>query len=82
MTGSDGGGGGARVAGSALRAGIVNKIAHFAAPKILGAGRAAIAGFEVETLADAPQLELVAHTVLGQDVLFEGYLAPLPLKFV
>jgi diaminohydroxyphosphoribosylaminopyrimidine deaminase/5-amino-6-(5-phosphoribosylamino)uracil reductase len=74
--------GGPTVAGSALSAGIVNKVAQFVAPKILGAGKNAISGFEVPNLAAAPELQLVSHQNFEDDILFEGYLAPLPLSFI
>ena len=66
--------GGARVAGSALEAGVVNKVAWFIAPKLMGAGRALelpIRGAmsEIETLRD------VRSQNLGGDVLVEGYFA-------
>jgi diaminohydroxyphosphoribosylaminopyrimidine deaminase/5-amino-6-(5-phosphoribosylamino)uracil reductase len=74
--------GGPTVAGSALKAGIVNKVAQFVAPKIIGAGKSSITGFEVQTLAETPELQLVSHQNFENDILFEGYLAPLPLLFI
>lgn len=70
--------GGARVAGSALRAGIVDKVAWFVAPMLMGQGKSALSGFEVEQLARAPRLSLVQTKNLGDDVLIEGYLKAVP----
>jgi diaminohydroxyphosphoribosylaminopyrimidine deaminase/5-amino-6-(5-phosphoribosylamino)uracil reductase len=66
--------GGARVAGSALQAGIVHKVAWFVAPKLMGHGRTLElpvrgAMSEIETLRD------VRSRNLDGDVLIEGYFA-------
>ncbi len=66
--------GGARVAGSAIRAGAVQKVAFFVAPLLMGAGKSALSGFEIEDLALAPRLKEPRVEVLGDDVLVEGYL--------
>ena len=70
--------GGARVAGSALRAGVVDKIAWFVAPMLIGEGKSALAGFEVEELREAPRLSLVQTQNFGDDVCVEGYLKAVP----
>ncbi|BCM89186.1 riboflavin biosynthesis protein RibD [Abditibacteriota bacterium] len=70
--------GGARVAGSALRAGVVDKVAWFVAPMLMGDGKSALSGFEVEHLGIAPRLSLVETRTVGPDVLIEGYLKPIP----
>ena len=70
--------GGARVAGSALGSGIVDKVAWFVAPLLMGEGKSALAGFEVAQLSEAPRLSLVQTRVLGDDVLVEGYLKAIP----
>lgn len=70
--------GGARVAGSALRAGIVDKVAWFVAPLLMGQGKSALGDFEVERLREAPRLSLVETRAVGTDVLVEGYLKPIP----
>ena len=66
--------GGARVAGSALAAGIVQKAAFFIAPMLMGEGKSALCGFEVDDLGLAPRLKDVVTENLGGDVLVEGYL--------
>ncbi|RYX86778.1 bifunctional diaminohydroxyphosphoribosylaminopyrimidine deaminase/5-amino-6-(5-phosphoribosylamino)uracil reductase RibD [bacterium] len=70
--------GGARVAGSALRAGIVDKVAWFVAPLLMGVGKSALGDYEVENLSVAPRLSLVQTQTVGDDVLIEGYLKPIP----
>lgn len=65
--------GGARVAGSALRAGIVQKAAFFVAPMLIGEGKSALSGFEVGDLGLAPRLREVQIEELDGDVLVEGY---------
>lgn len=66
--------GGARVAGSALGAGIVQKAAFFVAPIFVGVGKSALGDFEIGDLQEAPRLRDVAVERLGDDVLVEGYL--------
>jgi diaminohydroxyphosphoribosylaminopyrimidine deaminase/5-amino-6-(5-phosphoribosylamino)uracil reductase len=66
--------GGARVAGSALSAGIVQKVAFFVAPILIGEGKSALANFEIADLQLAPRLKDVHHQILGRDILVEGYL--------
>ena len=70
--------GGARVAGGALRAGVVDKVAWFVAPMLIGEGKSALSGFSLDHLAAAPRLSLVQTRALGDDVLIEGYLRPVP----
>lgn len=70
--------GGARVAGSALRAGVVDKVAWFVAPMLIGQGKSALAGFSIEYLGEAPRLKLAQTKSLGADVLVEGYLKDVP----
>lgn len=66
--------GGAQVAGSALKARIVDRVDCFVAPKFLGDGQSALAGFSLNNLADAPQLERVNTQNIGDDILISGYL--------
>jgi diaminohydroxyphosphoribosylaminopyrimidine deaminase / 5-amino-6-(5-phosphoribosylamino)uracil reductase len=61
--------GGARLAGSALAAGIVDRVAFFVAPKILGAGLPAIDGMH------SPELTDFTARRIGDDWLLEGRLA-------
>ena len=66
--------GGARVAGSALQAGIVHKIAFFVAPMLIGEGKSALEGFQIADLNQAPRLKLSRSRVFGADVLVDGYI--------
>jgi diaminohydroxyphosphoribosylaminopyrimidine deaminase/5-amino-6-(5-phosphoribosylamino)uracil reductase len=66
--------GGARVAGSAMEARVVQKVAFFVAPMLIGEGKSALGGFEIGDLKAAPRLREVCSEVLGEDVLVEGYL--------
>jgi diaminohydroxyphosphoribosylaminopyrimidine deaminase/5-amino-6-(5-phosphoribosylamino)uracil reductase len=64
--------GGARLAGSALRARTVDRIAFFVAPKILGCGVSAIEGLRVATMRHALQLTALSARRIGADLLIEG----------
>jgi diaminohydroxyphosphoribosylaminopyrimidine deaminase / 5-amino-6-(5-phosphoribosylamino)uracil reductase len=68
--------GGARVAGSALRAGIVDKILFHYAPKILGGddGRPMLRGAGPDAMQDALALSDVTVERLGEDIAVEGYI--------
>jgi diaminohydroxyphosphoribosylaminopyrimidine deaminase/5-amino-6-(5-phosphoribosylamino)uracil reductase len=66
--------GGAQVAGSALASGVVDKIVWFVAPKLIGAGREALAGFTLPNLAAAPRLDKVLWEAMGDDLMVSGYL--------
>jgi len=66
--------GGAAVAGSALRSGVVDKLLFFVAPMIIGKGIPAVKGFQVPKLDLAPRLERVKLEQLGTDVLVSGYI--------
>lgn len=68
--------GGGRVAGSALRAGIVDKVCFFYAPKILGGddGVPVCAGPGPEWMKDALPVKNMTVSRLGEDILVEGYL--------
>jgi diaminohydroxyphosphoribosylaminopyrimidine deaminase/5-amino-6-(5-phosphoribosylamino)uracil reductase len=66
--------GGAQVAGSALASGVVDKIVWFVAPKLIGAGREALAGFALPNLAAAPRLDKVLWEAMGDDLMVSGYL--------
>ena len=68
--------GGAKVHGSALAAGIVDKVMLFYAPKILGGddGVPVVRGTGPELMAQAKPIKALAVTRLGDDVLMEGYL--------
>jgi diaminohydroxyphosphoribosylaminopyrimidine deaminase / 5-amino-6-(5-phosphoribosylamino)uracil reductase len=64
--------GGANLAGSALSAGIVDRVAFFVAPKILGEGLPAIDGMKSRRVRDALQLADLSARPVGGDWLLEG----------
>ncbi len=64
--------GGAHLAGSALRSGIVDRVAIFVAPKIVGAGLPAIDGMHSRKIRDAVQLTEFSARPVGVDWLLEG----------
>ena len=68
--------GGSRLATSALEAGVVDKVAFFYAPKIIGGTESltAIGGEGVTVVADALQLRHAMVERLGTDFLVVGYL--------
>lgn len=67
--------GGARVAGSLVDAGLVDKLMVFMAPLVIGGSEAPgpVAGQGAETLSEALRLERVRFRRLGTDILLEGY---------
>jgi diaminohydroxyphosphoribosylaminopyrimidine deaminase/5-amino-6-(5-phosphoribosylamino)uracil reductase len=64
--------GGASLAGSALSAGIVDRVAFFVAPKIIGAGLSAIEGMNSRSISDSLALERLSARPVGDDWLLEG----------
>ena len=68
--------GGAEVNASALKAGIVDKVMFFIAPKIIGGTDAPspIGGEGIQRLAEAHELRDVAIKSIDGDILIEGYL--------
>lgn len=62
--------GGSRVAASALCLGLVDRIAVFVAPKILGAGIPSIGSLNMASITDAIALENVKAESIGPDFLF------------
>ena len=62
--------GGSRVATSALRLSLVDRIAAFIAPKILGAGIPAIGSLNITSITDAIELENAKVESIGNDFLF------------
>ncbi|MFZ0680317.1 bifunctional diaminohydroxyphosphoribosylaminopyrimidine deaminase/5-amino-6-(5-phosphoribosylamino)uracil reductase RibD, partial [Candidatus Binatus sp.] len=64
--------GGANLAGSALSAGIVDRVAFFIAPKIIGAGLSAIEGLNARSVSDSLALEELSARAVGDDWLLEG----------
>lgn len=62
--------GGAQLAASLLRAGLVDRLLWFHAPRVIGGdGVPAIAAFDFDRLADAPSFERIAVEAVGDDVL-------------
>jgi diaminohydroxyphosphoribosylaminopyrimidine deaminase / 5-amino-6-(5-phosphoribosylamino)uracil reductase len=68
--------GGSRVSASALKAGIIDKVMFFYAPKILGGddGVPCCRGAGPEKMADCRSLSDVKVRRFGEDVMIEGYL--------
>jgi diaminohydroxyphosphoribosylaminopyrimidine deaminase / 5-amino-6-(5-phosphoribosylamino)uracil reductase len=64
--------GGAHLAAAALRAGIVDRVAFFFAPKIVGSGLPAIEGLRTGRIRDAIRLANVTVEPVGEDWLFQG----------
>jgi len=64
--------GGAHTAASALRFGIVDRVAIFLAPLILGAGLPAVEGLGTARIRDAIALASLAGRPIGRDWLLEG----------
>ena len=67
--------GGANLAGSALSAGIVDRVALFVAPKILGDGLPAISGIKSSSVRDALALKDLSARMVGDDCLLEARVA-------
>ena len=65
--------GGPRLAGAFLERGLVDKLALFLAPRILGEGRGLAEGFRVERVAEALRLRLARREWLGEDLWLEAY---------
>ena len=71
--------GGAELAAALLRAGLVDGLALFLAPKLIGGdGRPLLGELGVAALADAPALIDTSVRAIGPDVLVEGLLHALP----
>jgi len=66
--------GGPGLAGAFLARGLVDKLALFLAPKLLGEGRGLFEGFGVERMAEALRLRLHRQEWLGDDLWLEAYL--------
>ncbi len=64
--------GGANLAGSALSAGIVDRVAFFVAPKILGEGLPAIGAIKSRRVRDALKLGRLSARPVGDDLLVEA----------
>jgi diaminohydroxyphosphoribosylaminopyrimidine deaminase/5-amino-6-(5-phosphoribosylamino)uracil reductase len=64
--------GGAHLSGAALAAGIVDRVAFFVAPLILGGGLAAVEGLISHTVRDSIRLGPLRVTQVGTDLLVEA----------
>ena len=62
--------GGPRLAGAFLAGGLVDRVVGYVAPKLLGAGPAALADAGVSTIAEVIDLEFVDVTRVGPDLRF------------
>lgn len=67
--------GGARLAGAALDAGVVDRVAFFVAPIVIGAGTPAVAGLGSARVRDAIALGALGVRRLGRDLLMEAEIA-------
>ena len=66
--------GGTEVNSSAIKAGIVDKIVIFAAPKIIGSGKGAIGNLGITKINKAINLKNTKTEKVGNDLMIEGYL--------
>lgn len=64
--------GGAHLAASALRAGVIDHVAFFIAPRILGGGLPAIEGLRFDTMRESLALKAVTARPVGADWLLEA----------
>jgi len=65
--------GGPRLAGAFWQRGLVDKLALFLAPKLLGEGRGLLEGFVPEHMAEAKGLRLARKEWIGEDLWLEAY---------
>lgn len=66
--------GGARVAAGAFEAGVVDKVALFIAPVLMGEGKRLLPDVKFASMNDVARLERVFVSRFGVDTLIEGYL--------
>lgn len=64
--------GGGEVSASALREGLVDRVAFFIAPKVFGSGVSAVGDLGVSDIADAVCLEEIEIEQIGDDILYMG----------
>jgi diaminohydroxyphosphoribosylaminopyrimidine deaminase/5-amino-6-(5-phosphoribosylamino)uracil reductase len=67
--------GGARLAGAALRAGVVDRVAFFVAPLIIGCGLSSVEGLLARTVRDAIKLNNFSAQRVGSDWLLQAEVA-------
>ena len=72
--------GGPTLAGAFLAAGLVDRVIGYVAPKLLGAGRAALEDAGIGAIADAIELDFTEITQIGGDLRFTATLRPKPLE--
>ena len=81
--------GGGQVAASALRGNLVDRVAVFVAPKILGKGISSVGDLGIDRIADAVELDLVEVERIGDDLFYaadvvgqnsRGQSVPLPSR--
>lgn len=65
--------GGPRLYGAFVARGLVDKVALFLAPKLLGEGRSLLEGLRLERMAEALRLRLHRREWLGEDLWLEAY---------
>jgi len=70
--------GGPRLAGSFLRAGLIDRVAVYVAPALLGAGPPVLADAGVSTISEAHRLDVLDVARIGDDVRLTCRLRPLP----
>jgi diaminohydroxyphosphoribosylaminopyrimidine deaminase / 5-amino-6-(5-phosphoribosylamino)uracil reductase len=68
--------GGARTAASVLAAGIVDRIAFFVAPRIIGGGTPAVEGLGYTRVRDSISVENLSVKRVGSDLLLEAAVSP------
>nr|MCH9815189.1 bifunctional diaminohydroxyphosphoribosylaminopyrimidine deaminase/5-amino-6-(5-phosphoribosylamino)uracil reductase RibD [Actinomycetes bacterium] len=60
--------GGPELAAAYVRAGLLAEVRWYVAPKLLGSGVAAVAGIGIDTIAQAPEWQVLGATRVGEDV--------------
>jgi diaminohydroxyphosphoribosylaminopyrimidine deaminase/5-amino-6-(5-phosphoribosylamino)uracil reductase len=70
--------GGAHLAGAALRSGVVDRVAFFLAPRIIGSGLPAVEDLLARNVRGAVKLEHLTATPVGEDCLLEADVRPRP----
>ena len=68
---------GTGLAGAFVESGLVDKVAAFIAPKIIGGKKSPgpVAGLGISVINDALVLENITHTVIDGDILVEGFVS-------
>jgi len=64
--------GGARTAASALKAGVIDRVAFFVAPRIIGGGISAVDGLSFQRVRDALSMGRMVARPIGPDLLIEA----------